>query len=96
MFHKQTKNWVMITTKGEIIYGKEIADFVHFKEFVFKIEFIDHGVLPSGNTIQILKTYPKEIDTLNKWAQKCEIELKGPFIFKSEWLFSNLDIEKLL
>lgn len=99
-FEKKNKqranNWVMITTDGDIFYGQCEKEFVNFGDFPpIKIEFVDQVSLPSGNTINILKTYPKSSDPINQWAEVCELNIKGPFVFKSEWIFSYLDIEKL-
>jgi len=99
-FEKKNKqranNWVLITTGGDIIYGQDKDGFVYFENHpAIRIEFIDQVVLPSGNNIQILKTFPKSTDVLNQYAQVCELDIKGSFAFKSEWIFSHLDINKL-
>lgn len=93
--NKQRPNcWVMITTEDVLLYGKESGKFVHFEGYppIF-IDFIDDVLLPSGNSIQIVKT--KKGKTLNKWSQACGLEIYGEFVFKSEWIFSQLDIERL-
>jgi hypothetical protein len=93
---QQANNWVMITIDGDILYGQDKDGFVYFSNFPpIKIEFIDQVSLPSGNIINILKTYPKPTEPINQWAEICELDIRGSFAFKSEWIFSYLDIEKL-
>lgn len=101
---QRPNNWVMITTDDEMLYGKESGKYVNFEGYnPILIEFMDDILLPSGNTIQIVDTHkiktkilnksPNRI--LNKWAEACDLKIYGPFVFKSEWIFSILDIEKL-
>jgi hypothetical protein len=84
--------WVLIEADN-LLYGRESGKFVHFEGYPpILIDFIDDVLLPSGNSIQVVKTKGKH---LNKWSKICGLEIYGPFVFKSEWIFSYLDIERL-
>lgn len=91
-------NFVLIEPNGNYYYGVDDGHVVHFPSFNknvwFPISLSTREVkLPSENYIR--KIVIREKGEFNQWAKLCTFSTKGVFIFKSDFIFAQADVDLL-
>jgi hypothetical protein len=91
-------NWVLIEPNGNLHYGFLDANLLNFPTHNEEVWYIptfykEKIEMPSKNDIKLVITEYQ--GSINPWALLLGYEIKGPFIFNSDYPFGIVDIQML-